>query len=86
MENAPPVAPVDRLVRHPLSGRLNELVMPQECIRVCEKHGYGYLQWHADSDERAKRREQQLKCSICCRWKWEPERCNLFEPSGSSFD
>lgn len=64
---------------HPLCGRLTDLVMPQECDRVTNRYGLGYWAWHEDAEKRMKAGEKQVRCCICCKWKWSVERCNLFK-------
>lgn len=36
----------------------------------CKDHGLPYLAFHADAEERNRRGERQVWCSLCRRWTW----------------
>jgi hypothetical protein len=65
--------------QHPLTGRLTDLLIPDECDRVSEKHGLGYSAWHEDARLRIKAGQCQEYCAMCCKFKFAVERCNLFK-------
>lgn len=46
-----------------------DLATIREC-KGCVWHGLGYREWHEDADQREKRGERQLQCSVCGRWCW----------------
>ena len=64
-------------VKHPLKGRLEELVHPGECERVSDKHGLGYMASIDYAELQLKQKQRQRRCPLCCKWKWADEACNL---------
>ena len=64
-------------VKHPLKGRLEELVHPGECERVSDKHGLGYMASIDYAELQLKQKQRQRRCPLCCKWKWADESCNL---------
>lgn len=40
-----------------------------------------FKEWGKYSNALRRRGERQIRCAKCLRWRYESDRCNLFEPS-----